>query len=167
MSDHQPHNILPRLAIIVAMTRNRATGSEKGLPWDIPQDLQLFKQLTHGSTVIMGRRTYESIGHPLPNRHNIVLSRRLQRLPDVQVCNGFMTALGVAWRLQKPIFILGGSEVFLKALPIANELHISWIKQAYSGDCFFPPFDLSEWCVCAKQDYLEFQYVHYRRYAPE
>ncbi len=149
------------VAIIAAMTRDRVIGLGAGLPWDLPEDLQKLKQLTTFNTVIMGRRTYESIGHPLPDRNNIVLSRSLNRLSGAMVCNSFITGMAKASQFGRPVFILGGVELYREALPIASVLHISWVREAFSGSVHFPEFDLADWRVEEEQDYPGFRYVKY------
>lgn len=154
---------MPQIAIIVAMTKDHVIGSGNALPWHLPEDLQRFKELTMGCTIIMGRKTYTSIGHPLPGRHNIVLSRSRTELPGVQLCSSFMTGLTAAAQIGQKVFVIGGGELYRKALPIAAELHISWIKDVVPGDVYFPDFNLADWIVCEDVDYSEFRYVHYQR----
>lgn len=153
----------PEVAIIVAMTRDRVIGSDGGIPWHLPEELQLFKRLTTGGTLIMGRKTHESIGHPLPGRHNIVLSRSVQELPGVQLCTSFRAARGEALQRQRPVFVIGGAELYRQALPISQELHISWIEKDFAGDTRFPPFALSDWSCCEENDFPGFHYGRYRR----
>jgi dihydrofolate reductase len=156
---------LPQVAIIVAMTRNRVIGSGRKLPWHLPEELQLFKQLTMGCTIIMGRKTYTSIGHPLQGRHSIVLSRTQDELPGVQVCDSFIAGLTAAAQMGHPVFVIGGAELYRKALSIASDLHISWVKNDVPGDVFFPEFDLAEWSTSKEVDYTGFLYTLYRRKA--
>ena len=154
---------IPEVAIVVAMTSDLVIGSDGSLPWHLPEDLQHFKNLTMGCTVIMGRKTYASIGRPLLGRHNIVLSHSQAKLAGVQLCGSFRTGLAAAVQLGHPIFILGGEGVYRKALPIATELHISWVKGDFKGDRFFPPINFSEWTILTEEDYPDFHYIHYRR----
>lgn len=154
---------MPRLAIVVAMTKDRVIGTDKGLPWHLPAELLLFKRLTMGGTVVMGYNTFKAIGHPLRGRHNIVLSRNHIELPDVQVCNSFIAGLQAAAQTARPVFVIGGAEVYRKALPLAAELHVSWIKGTYRGNHFFPGFDLSAWRICAEEPHPDFHYAHYLR----
>ncbi len=154
---------IPSVAIIVAMTKDLVIGSGQTLPWALPEDLQLFKRLTMGSTIIMGYKTHASIGHPLPGRHNIVLSRSKRTLPGVQVCDSFTAGLRAAAQEGRPVFVIGGEELYLRALPIAAELHVSWVKGTITGDKHFPDFDPADWITCKSKDYSGFHYVHYRR----
>lgn len=154
---------VPLVSIIAAMTRDRVIGTGHTLPWYLPDDLRLFRRLTMGCTVIMGHRTYLSIGHPLPGRHNIVLSRSQRELPGVRICNNFMAGLTAAAQLGHQLFVIGGEELYRKSLPIASELHISWVKAAVQGDRYFPEFDLADWTPCTTEDHPGFCYRHYRR----
>lgn len=158
---------MPHVSLIVAMTKDQVIGSDEGLPWHLPAELQIFKRLTIGCTVIMGYKTYKAIGHPLTERENIVLSRVQKELSGVQVYNSFMTGLTVAAQLGRPIFVIGGEEIYRLALPIASELHISWIKEAFSGNRFFPSLDFSEWNVCTEEYYSDFHYIRYLRRTDE
>jgi len=155
----------PEIAIVAAMTRDRVIGLGDRPPWDLPEDLHLFKRLTIGGTVVMGRKTYESIGHPLPGRQNIILSRSLTGLPGVMVSNNFTAGLEAASRFGRAVFIIGGAELYRKALPLASVLHISWVKKSFHGDVYFPEFDLAEWTEVEEQDYPGFRYVNYLRRA--
>jgi len=151
------------VAIIVAMTKDRVIGLGGSLPWDLPQDRHLFKNLTTGNTVIMGRKTYESIKQPLAGRLNIVLSRTLTDLPGVTVCTNFIESLEVAGQFGRPVFIIGGVGVYRKALSVASVLHISWVERQYAGSVHFPNFDLADWTVAEQKDYPGFHYVRYLR----
>jgi dihydrofolate reductase len=154
---------LPAVSIIVAMTSERVIGNQQGLPWHLPEDLQLFKRKTLGKTVIMGRKTHQSIGQPLPGRHNIVLSRAPETLAGVQVCRSFIKGLTEAARHRQPIFVIGGAELYKKALPVASELHISWVEENAAGDIHFPSFDLDDWRVLSVTEYSGFNHIHYQR----
>lgn len=166
MHEFQPqetHHAIPAVAIIVAMTRDRLIGADDKLPWHLPEDLRLFRQITSGGTVIMGRATFEAIGRPLANRVNIVLSRSGLPLAGVEVCTGFLEALALAARHNRPVFVIGGRSVYQKALPIASEMHISWVNGPFSGNRFFPEFDLSDWTVLEEKGFQGFRYNRYRR----
>lgn len=153
------HNI----SIIVAMTRDRVIGSKGSLPWQLPDEMQLFKRLTMGSTVIMGRNTYASIGGPLPGRENIVVSRSLHELPGGRLCKDFREAMTVAGRIGRPVFVIGGGQLYREALPTASTLHVSWIKSKYSGDVYFPELLDDEWVVSETVEYPDFCYNKYLR----
>lgn len=154
---------IPKVAIIVAMTSERVIGSGDTLPWHLPEDLQLFKRLTMGHTIIMGRKTYQSIGRPLPGRHNIVLGQFQKAPPGIQVCSSFMAGLISAAKIGHQVFVIGGENLYRKALPIASELHVSWVKDSVSGDVYFPEFALTDWIACEEMDRSAFHYIRYRR----
>lgn len=154
---------MPQKIIIVAMTRDRVIGAGGKMPWHIPDDLRLFKLLTFGQTVVMGRRTFESIGRPLSNRANIVVSTTLGPRPRVDVCATFEDAVTKAEGLGRDIFFIGGAEVYQRALAAADELRVSWIKADHPGDTLFPEFDLSRWEKVSEEEYPDFTHVAYRR----
>lgn len=154
---------MPPVHIIVAMTQDRVIGNAGRLPWDLPEDLHLFRQQTINKTVLMGRTTYLSIGHPLPQRNNIVISRTLTATAGISVCRSFAEGLTLAKSLAKDIFCIGGAEIYRQALPIADILHISWVEDNFSGDCFFPSFDLRDWCETTSQSCSGFIHCTYTR----
>ena len=149
--------------IIVAMTQKRVIGNAGHLPWILPEDLQQFRQHTINHTVLMGRATYLSIGHALPQRNNIVISRSLKTTDAISICSSFAEGIDLAQSFAKDIFCIGGAEIYRQALPIADLLHISWVKNNFSGDCLFPPFDLSEWQEATRQNYADFIHCTYTR----
>jgi len=149
--------------IIVAMTKDRVIGKDNKMPWHLPDDLKLFKKLTTGNTVIMGRKTYQSIGKSLPNRNNVVVSRSGMDIPGAAVCQSMAQALAKAEEYGKKIFFIGGAEVYRQALPLADYLCISWLKQDYSGDAKFPEFSESEWGRLSETVYPEFINVLYKK----
>ncbi len=154
---------MPRKIIIVAMTADRVIGRDGQLPWRLPGDLKLFKAATFGNTVVMGRRTFESIGKPLANRNNIVISSRPLPDPGVTRCPDFERALAEALRLGRDIFFIGGAEVYRRALAVADELRVSWVKGAHRGDTFFPEFDPAQWRQVSRQEHTEFDHTVYQR----
>jgi dihydrofolate reductase len=149
--------------ILVAMTEDRLIGREGRIPWHIPEELRLFRELTVGHAVLMGRRTFESIGRPLPERRNIVLSRTLGPTPGVIVCADLRKGLAEGAAHGSKTFIIGGRQVYLEALPIADFMRISWIPGHYAGDVYFPPFSLSDWEEIDSRDRTGFRHATYRR----
>jgi dihydrofolate reductase len=145
------------------MTRDGVIGRDGQLPWDLPEDRQLFRRLTVGNTVIMGRLTFTSLPGALPDRHNLVVSRSLRQLPGATVCRGFLEALATGWQLARPIFIIGGGELYREALPLVDTLHVSWVEGDYHGDRRFPPFNPSDWQPVSVTAHSGFRYVVYRR----
>lgn len=149
--------------IIVAMTAERVIGRGGTIPWHIAEELRLFRRLTMGHSLIMGRKTFRSIGRPLPGRVNIVVSRTLLPSAGVVVCSDLVCALQRARREARDIFFIGGREIYCQALPLADHLSVSWIKRGYAGDCLFPAYDDSRWQAVSEQDYEAFRHVLYRR----
>ncbi len=150
------------LELIVAFDENRLIGKGNELPWNIPEDLKHFKKLTTGNRIIMGRVTYESIGKPLPNRENIVLSKAGFEVEGIKT---FKSPKELMDNLndEKRNFIIGGSKVYEALLPYIDVLHISHIKGMYEGNVHFPEINFSEWEIVEKESYEEFEYVMYRR----
>ncbi|MCB9493789.1 MAG: dihydrofolate reductase [Epsilonproteobacteria bacterium] len=151
------------IAIITAMTKDGVIGRGNALPWHIPDELKYFKKITQGQTVIMGKRTFESIGRPLPNRHNIVLAPEDTSLEGVCVCSSVQQALSVAQTYGKDIFIIGGAYTYAQFLERVDRLYISYIKHAYEGDVFFPAVEWNSWKEVERCDYPEFVSVMYQR----
>jgi dihydrofolate reductase len=153
----------PEKIIIVAMTRDRVIGLKGRMPWHISDDLKLFKRITLGGTVIMGRATFESIGKALPGRNNIVVSATVKEIPGATVCRTFEEAVQKAESPGQKIFFIGGASIYKQALPISDTMHVSWVKQEYAGDTHFPEFDPDQWQEEEKTEYPEFIYVLYRK----
>jgi dihydrofolate reductase len=132
-------------SLVVAMARNRVIGRDNRLPWRLPADLAYFKRVTLGHPVVMGRRTYESIGKPLPGRLNIVVSRNPEfRAPGCTV----VTSLDEAWRAAgdaQEVSVIGGTSIFAEALPAADRIHLTEVDAQVPGDTWFPEFDRAEW----------------------
>jgi len=156
----------PDFIILVAMTARRVIGRQGRLPWHIPEELQLFRELTTGHVVIMGRETFESIGHPLPQRCNIVVSSSLPATPGVTVCPTFTEALRQAESHGRQIFVIGGEQVYRQALPLARTMIVSWIREDYAGDILFPAFDSVAWAVERVEEHAAFSRIWYRRRDP-
>lgn len=154
------------IAIIVAMTKNGVIGDKGRIPWHIREDLQRFKRLTIGHPIIMGRRTYESIGKPLPGRTNIVLtsSPNLAVPPEVLRFGSLNAALDhCRQRNEDLVFVIGGSKVYEAALPLADKLFITEVRQDVPGDTKFPDYDRTTWAERAREDNAECSFVEYTR----
>lgn len=133
-----------KISIIVAMTDRRVIGRGGRLPWHLPADLRRFKQLTMGHHLVMGRKTYESIGRPLPGRTSIVLTRQANYQPaGALVAAGLDEALELA--PDDDVFIIGGAEVYRMALPRADRLLVTRVEADVEGDTFFPEFSAASW----------------------
>ena len=120
------------ISIIVGMTKTGVIGKDNKLPWHIPDDLQNFKLLTEGKVVIMGRKTFESLPkkfRPLPNRHNLIISRSQDQIEGAEVCTSIEQALEKGKSFQKDIFVIGGAAIFTQALPFVDTMFISYIKK--------------------------------------
>jgi len=124
---------------IVAMADNRVIGRGGAIPWHLPEDFKFFKATTMGHAIVMGRKTHESIGKPLPGRENIVLSRAMPELPGVRIVRSVegLLELGDSANL----FVIGGAEIYKLLLPYCTELYITRIPRAIDGDTFFPHFE--------------------------
>jgi dihydrofolate reductase len=150
------------MTVLAAMTGARVIGRNNRLPWHIPEELALFRRLTMGGTLIMGRRTFQAIGRPLPGRRNIVLSRTLPPTDGIEICGNFPQALRLAAG-DREVFAIGGRQIFSEALPLAEYLRISWLHQDYAGDAYFPPFAQAAWRVLMREEHREFTHLLYRR----
>ena len=145
----------PRISIIVAMARNGVIGANNALPWHLSADLKRFKALTMGHHIVMGRRTFESIGRVLPGRISVVVTRN----PEFRHA-GVLTAPGLSEAIQRSIddtevFIIGGAAIFRDALPLATRIHTTELARDYEGDTFFPAFDRSQWRETSTEPFSE------------
>jgi len=165
-----------RISLIVAMGLNRVIGRDNGLPWRISSDLAFFKQVTLGKPVLMGRKTFQSIGRPLPGRHNIVISRDPALAPDgVEMAQdlpaGLRQAEAAAVRMgADEILVIGGAEIYAQALPLAERVYCTEVAAAPRGDAFFPLLDPSHWLESLREhresgpkDDHDFDLVRYDR----
>jgi dihydrofolate reductase len=145
---------------IAAMSLNRVIGAGGKIPWHLPEDFKWFKRMTTGHVIVMGRKTFESIGSPLPNRTTIVLSRSQFQYPGVQTARSLEEL--APWVADREVFICGGSHVYEQALPLCSDLYLTIFKRAVEGDTFFPSFE--EWFELVRgiRDCTEFQILHYR-----
>jgi dihydrofolate reductase len=134
-----------RKSLVVAIARNGVIGRDNKLPWRLPDEMAHFKKVTMGHHVVMGRRTYESIGKPLPGRTTIVVSRNPAfRAPGCIV----VASLDAAWKAAgdaEEVAVIGGTSLFEEALPVADVIHLTEVEADIEGDTFFPPFDRTEW----------------------
>jgi len=151
----EPAMSRPRISLIAAMGSNRAIGLDNGLPWILPTDLRRFKALTMGHVLVMGRKTYDSVGEPLPGRTTIVVTRQPDYAPPgVLVAHSVEEALERAVREEPTeIFVAGGEEIFRQTLDRADRLQLTWIEKDFPGDTFFPEFDESAWLLTEREDH--------------
>jgi dihydrofolate reductase len=153
------------VTIVAAVARNGVIGVDGGLPWRIPEDLRRFKALTLGHTLVMGRRTYESIGRPLPGRHTLVVTRN----PDwsaegVEVAASLEEALAVAD--DDEVFVVGGAEIYAQAMDLADVLELTEVESEPIGDVCFPPVRWADWTEVGRQPGDGFTFVTYHRAQP-
>lgn len=141
---------LPRITLIAAIAKNKVIGRNEALPWHLPEDLQRFKQLTLHHTIIMGRKTWESIGRPLPERRNIVLARHNLTLDNVEHYPSLQAALDSCTE-EEQVFIIGGEKVFKDAMPLSDRMELTCIDNDYSGDVYFPKWHETDWKVIKRE----------------
>ena len=146
---------------IAAMSENRVIGKGNTIPWHLPEDFKWFKQTTTGHIIVMGRKTYESIGRLLPNRTTVILSRSDLAVPGAVMLKD-LTALKPT-EDERETFICGGAEIYRQALPMCSDLYLTLVKRTVEGDAFFPPFEDQFELVETLRDTPEFSILHYRR----
>jgi dihydrofolate reductase len=137
------------ISFVLAMSENRVIGINNTLPWHLPADLKYFRQLTMGHPVVMGRKTFESIGKPLPGRENIILTRKEEY--QASGCRVVHSTESMSGLDQGEIFVIGGAEIFKEMLPYADRLYITMIHGSFEGDTFFPEIDSSQWRLASEQ----------------
>ena len=158
----------PRVYLVAAVASNGVIGANGKLPWHLPEDLKHFKSLTLGHPVIMGRKTWESIGKVLPGRENIVVTRAPgYEAPGASVASSLAGALALCAG-EPTVFVIGGGELYAEALPLAHGLVLTEIQRDYAGDARFPRFDRSSWRETQRKpqtgaDGLRFDFVLYER----
>ncbi len=149
----------PRISLVVAAARNGVIGTRNSLPWSLPSDMKRFKELTIGHPVIMGRHTYESIGRPLADRDNIVLSSGgYIDHPQVYTVNSIEEAIALAKRFAvsrgvDEIMVIGGGQVYAKTLPMAHRIYFTEVDLDVDGDTEFPEFDRAKWRETSREDH--------------
>lgn len=136
---------MPRVNLIAALSRNRVIGRNQQIPWKIPGEQAYFKKVTLGHPIVMGRKTWESIGRPLPGRRNIVVTRQEgYRAAGAEVVDSIDAALARAGDVPE-VFVIGGAEIYKQALPRAERLFLTELDAEFDGDAFFPQFDRALW----------------------
>jgi dihydrofolate reductase len=156
----------PKIYLVAAVASNGVIGRNGQLPWRLPEDLKHFKRLTLGHPLIMGRRTWESLGGPLPGRDNIVVTRKAgYEAPGAAVASSLEAALALCAG-ETVVFVIGGQQLFAESLPIAAGLVLTEIYRAYEGDTWFPPYDRSRWREAQRErhtaaDGTKFDFVLY------
>lgn len=157
------------LSIIVAVAENGIIGDNNSLLWHIREDMLRFRRITSGHPVIMGRKTFESIGRPLPNRTNVVVSRQDIAIEGCTVVHSLDEATA-AFPREEEIFIIGGAQIYAQALPLADKVYLTQVHRDYTGDTSFPRLDESEWREVLREDFersetfdAPFSFVDYER----
>ncbi|HAQ06424.1 MAG TPA: dihydrofolate reductase [Bacillus bacterium] len=159
------------ISLIWAMDENRVIGLHNQLPWRLPEDLKFFKRMTMGHPIAMGRKTYESIGRPLPGRENIVITRDQRFSPEgCTILNSIQGFIDYADQCNGEVFVIGGAEIFKEILPEADKLYITMIHDQFEGDTFFPVFDIDNWQLETREqgkkdekNPYEYEFLIYKR----
>jgi len=146
-----------KIALIVAVSQNNVIGRDNQLPWHLPEDLQYFKSVTMGKPILMGRKTFDSIGRPLPGRKNIVITRDPQWTAEgVEVVNSLEDAMAAGAEAceatdSDEIMVIGGAQIYRDCLPMADRLYLTRVEAEVEGDAFFPKIDFNQWQKTAEK----------------
>ena len=132
------------VSVIVAVAENGVIGDKNSLLWHISEDLRNFKRITSGHPVVMGRKTFESLGRPLPNRKNVVITRQDIEIEGCEVVHSLEEALAM-FSADEEVFIIGGAQIYREAMPIADRFYLTRVHHSYEGDTSFPEWKESEW----------------------
>ncbi|MDF2432594.1 MAG: dihydrofolate reductase [Mucilaginibacter sp.] len=158
------------ITIVVAISENHVIGKDNKLLWHLPADLKHFKEITTGHTIIMGRKTYESVGRPLPNRRNIIITRQAISIDGCEVVHSTEAALSLCAGEQE-VFIVGGAEIYKQALKLTNRIYLTIVHAEFDGDSFFPEIDKNEWKEVYREDHepdqknlLPYSFITYERF---
>ena len=157
---------MKEINVIVAMTKSRVIGKDGTLPWHLSEDLKLFKAHTTGNIVIMGRKTFDSIGRPLPNRRNIVVSKSIredEKVAGVEYFPDLDHAVAAAQEREGRIFIIGGASIYHQMIEKADRLYISMVDGEFEGDTYFPEIKDDVWKVVATEPHTGFALKIYER----
>ena len=155
-----------RISIIVAMAKNRVIGNANSIPWRLPNELQLFKKLTMGHHIVMGRKTYESIGRLLPGRTTVIVTRQPgYRVEGAMVAHSLEAALASATN-DDEVFVIGGAELYRAALPAADRIYLTTVDATPEGDTLMPDFDIREWREISSESFkADEKHAHDYRFA--
>ena len=153
-----------RVVLVAAVATNGVIGLDGDIPWSIPEDLKHFRAVTKGNTVVMGRRTFESIGHPLPFRTNVVVTRDPSWSFDgVFTAPSVEAAIELSREFEGDIMVIGGAQVYAAALPFADAQVLTEVQQSPDGDTHYPEFDRSEWKETRREPHDGFEFVWWER----
>lgn len=151
-----------KIILIAAVSKNNVIGENDRIPWNYPEDLKRFKKLTMGHPIIVGRKTYESIGRTLPGRQNIILTRNEDyKIEGADVCHSLDEAFEKSEG--EKVFVIGGQSVYEKSMPVADQLEITRVHKEVDGDVFFPEIDHDKWVETKREDKDEYSFVTYIR----
>lgn len=160
---------MARISLISALAQNRTIGIDNTLPWRLPEDLRHFKALTLGHHILMGRKTYESIGKPLPGRTTVIITRGNYAAPEgVKIAHSLQEAIAICGA-DEEIFFVGGAQLYAQALPLADRLYLTEIQAEVEGDAWFPDYDRAQWREISRDRRsdeaagLEYHFVVYDR----
>ncbi len=170
MTQNTKKKEMMKKAIIVAVAQNQTIGKNNGLIWHLSADLKRFKALTTGHAIIMGRKTFESIGKPLPNRTSIIITRQKDYKQDSCIVVHSIQEALEAVKNQEKVFIIGGGTIYKEAIPQADELFLTLVHHDFEGDTFFPEIKKSEWEQVRREDHLAdekneyaYSFIDYKR----
>ena len=158
-----------KINLIAALDKGRVIGSEGSIPWNIQEDLNYFKEKTTNKAIIMGRKTFESIGRPLPNRLNIVMTRSKEKVDGVVIAPNKEIAIEKARDFSSEIFVIGGEYIYKEFLEMASEMLLTEIDLDTEGDTYFPRWDESEWLEVSRESKIDdsqkinYEFVKYKR----
>ncbi len=158
------------ITILAAIARNGVIGVDGGLPWHLPDELRLFKEATLGHVLVMGRRTYESVGRPLPGRTTVVVTRQADWQADseqVVRAGSVPDALEAAALLDDEVFVVGGAQIYAEALTLADRLALTFVDAEPEGDTLFPDVDWSQWREIGRRPGDGWTHVTYERVHPD
>ncbi|MFB6466105.1 dihydrofolate reductase [Cytobacillus sp. Hz8] len=159
------------ISLLWAMDEKRTIGKKNQLPWHLPEDLKYFKRVTMGHPIIMGRKTFDSIGRPLPGRENMILTRNQDfQIQGCHILHSIEELLAYSRTIEDEIFVIGGAEIFKEVLPIADRLYVTQIYEIFDGDTYFPFFPLDEWKILSREKGIkneknpyEYEFLVYER----
>ncbi|MDW0115419.1 dihydrofolate reductase [Sporosarcina thermotolerans] len=141
------------ISLLVAVDLNRVIGVDNKMPWHIPEELKYFKEVTMGKAIVMGRKTYESIGRPLPGRLNIIITRNEgYSVEGAEVLHDLNAAIERGKEYSEEVVIIGGAEIFNLSMPMADRLYITVIRNSYEGDTFFPEYNDGNWKLISESE---------------
>jgi dihydrofolate reductase len=158
------------VSIIVAISENHVIGKDNKLLWHLPKDLKHFKDITTGHTVIMGRKTYDSVGKPLPKRRNIIITRQPIIIEGCEVVNSIEAALALC-KSEDEVFVVGGAEIYKQSLKLTDRIYLTVVHKDFDGDSLFPEIDKTEWKEVTREDFepdeknnLSYSFIKLERY---